>query len=345
MPDNINDYSVDFDSLALTFYSSGDYVSAIYYGEKALKDDPKNTRLIQNLRWYNSAYKKYAYVTVLSSNDYINGVVVLDKSLKLLNSKYLLYCIVTPDISAENKEVLRRLSIPTIEKDQIAPPGADNEHAAKIITNLDGPQDGMLWWHKAMVKLSIFDLTQFNKIVYLDADMIVKQNIDELFDKPHMSAVRDCTSLSGRSFGDAQGSFNSGLLVIVPNHEEFENILDFLNHFDPKGKLIHDQWILQEYFNNWKDRLELHLDQWYAPWTTNFSPGNADDYYFLRSKIKVLHIIDKKPWNLSKEYFLMMMEGYPYYSRLNLEYIDILNYTIWELNNQGITSPDLKTIE
>ncbi len=340
MQDNINDY----DSLALNAYSEGRYKDAVNYGRLALQASPKDKRLYQNLRWYNTAYKKYAYTTVLSSNDYINGIIVLDKSLKMVESSYILYCIITPDISKENRTVLDKLGIPVIEKDQISPPGADEDHSLKFIESLDGPQDGGLWWHRAMVKLSIFDLTQFNKVVYLDADMIVKQNIDELFDRPHMSAVQDCTTLDGTAFEDSTNSFNSGLLVIEPNHQEFENIINLLNNFDSHGKLIHDQWILQEYFKDWKSKPELHLSQWYAPWTTNFNVENADYYYYLKSKIKVLHIIDKKPWNLSIKYFTEYLNNYPYYARLNLDYIDTLNHTIKELNEKGITSSDLKLI-
>lgn len=343
MPDIEND-QINYDAQALECYGNGDYERAAYYGKLALETNPKDTRLIQNLRWYNSAYRKRVYVTVLSSNDYINGVIVLDKSLKMVGAQCRLVCIITPDISEENKNILSYLDIQTIEKDQIIPPNADENHSLGVVNSLDGPQDGIQWWHKAMVKLSIFDLVQFDKVVYLDADMIVKQNIDELFDKPHMSAVKDCTSLDGYEFGDSESSFNSGLLVIEPNHEEFKNIINFLNNFDSQGKLIHDQLILQRYFSNWKNQPELHLDQWYAPWTTSFNENNADYYFYLQSKIKVLHIIDKKPWNQSIEYFTSRLQYFPYYAKLNLDYIDTLNYTIHQLNEQGLYSADLKII-
>jgi hypothetical protein len=44
-------------------------------------------------------------------------------------------------------------------------------------------------WKHTYSKLRIFEQREFDKIVYLDADMLICKNIDELFDKPHMSAV------------------------------------------------------------------------------------------------------------------------------------------------------------
>ena len=40
-------------------------------------------------------------------------------------------------------------------------------------------------------KLSIFKLTQFTKCVFLDADVKVCHNIDDLFSYPHMASVED----------------------------------------------------------------------------------------------------------------------------------------------------------
>ena len=278
-----------------------------------------------------------AYITVLSDNSYINGVVVLHRSLVLSKAKYPLFCIITPEVSEENRIVLQKLGIWTIEKDLIVPPSLNKEDAPEVIETLD-----CYGWHKALVKLTIFGLTQFSKLVYIDADMIVKQNIDDLFEKPHMTACWDCFGFGANDVCDS-GSFNSGLLVVEPSTELFEDIMRFFNAFDGGGKLIHDQRVLQEYFKDWATKPELHLDRWWAPWTTAFVE-DRDEYYYLQSKIKVLHMIDKKPWVVDRNYFLTCLENWPCYARLCLQYIDILNYTIADLEKKGITSSDLKRI-
>jgi len=40
-------------------------------------------------------------------------------------------------------------------------------------------------------KLSIWTLTEYSKIVYVDSDMIALQNVDELFERPSLSACPD----------------------------------------------------------------------------------------------------------------------------------------------------------
>ena len=37
--------------------------------------------------------------------------------------------------------------------------------------------------------INIFELTEFEKILYLDSDLYINKNIDELFDFPNMSDI------------------------------------------------------------------------------------------------------------------------------------------------------------
>ena len=274
-----------------------------------------------------------AYITAISSNDYINGIVVLYISMRMQQCRYPLYCIVTEDISDENIEVLQKLGIGVLKRNQILP-SYPVEFSQVLV-------DKKNYWHRGMVKLEIFNLTDFDKIVFVDADMIMKSNCDELFDKPHMSACWD----GGLNFAEINfsNSFNSGLLVVEPDEELYKDIINFLNNFEDDG-IIHDQLVLRNYFSDWPNRDELHLDGWYAPWSSNFNPGYEIYYLYNQSKIKLMHIIDKKPWQVDKQYFINMFNGYPIYTKISLDYIDTLNYTINLLKIMGITSPDLNII-
>ena len=42
-------------------------------------------------------------------------------------------------------------------------------------------------WHNTFSKLEIFNQTQFGKLVYLDVDILLRSNVDELFDHEHLS--------------------------------------------------------------------------------------------------------------------------------------------------------------
>jgi len=70
-------------------------------------------------------------------------------------------------------------------------------------------------WKNCWTKFKIFDLIEYDKIVFLDADIMVLKNLDHLFELPHMTAALD-----GEYFNLWEGwpHFNSGCLVIEPNH-------------------------------------------------------------------------------------------------------------------------------
>lgn len=278
-----------------------------------------------------------AYITILSTNTYINGVVVLYYSLMNTNTEYPLYCIVTEDINEENIRVLKNLGIKIIRRQQIIPNQmTDRDGSAGAIKDTYG-------WHYALVKLEIFNLTQFKKIVYIDCDVIILQNMDELFQKPHMTALRDNSNFRNRHNNNI---FCSGLLVVEPNMYIYKDILQFFKkQCEELGnkELIHDQLILQKYYSSWRDLSEkLALDTEYNAWTTYFEES---DLYYPKYNVKSIHIIDVKPWNKDKQYFINYMQNYPAYAKLCLWYIDVLNWTIKDLNNKGITSSDLKIIE
>ena len=61
-------------------------------------------------------------------------------------------------------------------------------------------------------KLHCWRLTQYDKAVFLDADTLVRQNVDELFDREEISASPDA------GWPDC---FNSGVFVYVPSNETF----------------------------------------------------------------------------------------------------------------------------
>lgn len=344
MNDNLTAY--DYDHLALkAYYDDQDYLKAFKLGRMACNLDPSNEQLKSNLSYYQEKCAEnhlgYSYVTLLTDNSYINGVIVLAESLKQVESKWPLACVITPDISEDNKELLRRLGIRIHERPIIHPNGTPLTDAPDVVVSLDDPG-----YHKALAKFHIWNLTEYEKLVYIDADIIVKANIDELFEKEHMSAVPDKQHLDYTLYDDASGSFCSGLVVIKPNAEEFNAIMDFFNNFDSHGKMIHDQWVLQEYYKDWKYQSSKHLDIWYCPWTSYFE-WMPDDYYYRRNKIKTLHIIDRKPWVTTKQFYIDRAENYPCYAKLCLDYIDTLNWEIKKIKDRypDLELPDLNIIE
>lgn len=225
----------------------------------------------------------YAYVTLLCDNKYINGVLMLNQSLKECESKYPLYCIVSKQmVNWETKIVLKYAGIPIIEVENI-----EFKEFTKSLFNWTPRFANM--WKNTCTKFQIWSLIQFDKVVYLDADMIVLQNIDELFEKPHMSA---CIDAEGLDFFD-DNHFNSGLFVCEPNLDQYYQILDFckqiLNSSFEEGYT--DQVILNKFFKHWPKQSNLHLQYYY----NYLAPHIIDKEDFL-AKAKVVHFVGQKPW-------------------------------------------------
>jgi len=81
-----------------------------------------------------------------------------------------------------------------------------------------------------LTKLRVFQLGRFGlkKIVLMDADMLVLQNIDELFWMPAPAAVALPGALLG---GSARPKMSAGLMVIEPSEHEFASIMQRLGRW------------------------------------------------------------------------------------------------------------------
>ena len=100
----------------------------------------------------------------------------------------------------------------------------DSEDATNLAL-LTRPELGITF-----TKIHCWNLTQYRKCVFLDADTLVIQNCDELFERDELSAVPDI------GWPDC---FNSGVFVFEPSRATYEAILEYAiqnGSFD--GKLI-----------------------------------------------------------------------------------------------------------
>ncbi len=234
----------------------------------------------------------YCYITTLSSLDYLSGVLVLAESLKSVKSIYNLVVVLIG--IEENKDsivdVLDKKHIKHIEfEDSFKIPDE------VIQTNI---RFGKERWNNTFQKLFIFNMTEYKKMIYIDSDMIVMKNIDHLFSMPHLSAVVDAASYPGN---EHRTNFNSGIMVIEPKEQLAEKIFFEISNKTLKNRPIGDQDLLQVYFDNWRESVELHLDEGY-----NLFFDYADYYvrklgYRLGKNIYVVHFCRaEKPWNPMK---------------------------------------------
>lgn len=246
--------------------------------------------------------KKYSYITVLSTEKYLEGALVLAESLKKTGTKYPLSILITDDISKDVEETLKKFDFKIIRKSKISIPESikiKNEHGS------------FSHWTNTFDKLLLFELTEFDKLVYLDSDMYVRKNIDELFEKKNMSATID--RRYGPIFSEDWVKLTSGLMVIEPKKNVINRFMELISSIEDKRVQIGDQDILQEYDLNWCLKEELHLDVKYnmffphTDYFTHYCNYSLDD-------ICVIHFIyTQKPFYFSKEHvedYMNYIEGF-----------------------------------
>ncbi len=119
--------------------------------------------------------QKRAWVTLLTRSSYLPGVITLAHSLSLHSTQYPLIVLVTPSLPQSS---LRALELESKQNhllmvqsiDPLLPPA--NQKTTLIAARFEDT------W----TKLRAFELTSYETCVFLDADITVYHNMDEVFD-------------------------------------------------------------------------------------------------------------------------------------------------------------------
>lgn len=231
----------------------------------------------------------YSYITLLNTENYLKGVVCLNESLKRAGTKYPLTVAITKTISKDTIEILRKNDIKIVYIDNMDVPEEIKEKNKK----------GMFsHWSNTFDKLKIFELVEFDKLVFLDSDMYVRKNIDELFEKENLSAVIDRKE---PDVIEEWKKLTSGTLVIKPKKGITNEFIQIMKEIINKRESIGDQDILQEYDKDWENKDDLHLDVKYNTFFIYLDYYVKNNGYDL-DDISVIHFILKtKPWELNEE--------------------------------------------
>lgn len=227
-----------------------------------------------------------AFVTIMSTENYLEGVLALFESLKLTKTKCANFVVVVNEtISNKTISALKENGCKVEKRNRIIVP---NEILKK--NNFQITEH----WNNTFDKFNIFELTSYKKIVYLDSDMYITQNIDELFILPNMSAV-----CAGQGVHKEWTKINSGIMVIEPQKGLINKFIKILNTVN-FNKNIGDQDIIEHYFK-WENNNELHLPQGYNMF------AKYVDYYikelgYSLEDIIVMHFTGlRKPWMMNDE--------------------------------------------
>lgn len=254
-------------------------------------------------------------MTVCSTENYLPGVLALQHSLMAVNSQYQLEVVVNQNVSAHFQSLCKDYGLEIIQSslhDTIS------DETKKL-----NEQSGVSNWNFTLDKLSIFGLTEYETVVFLDSDMLIRKNIDWLFSAGHMSACK-----AGTSAGDTLGvDFNSGLMVIHPRTGLDTQLFELIQPVSKKSGVFSDNDVLCAFYNDWNSRTCLHLPEsvnLLFPYTEKI----METLHYDVNDISVVHFIGaKKPWMLSdqeKNINDLSVTGKKYSALFLKEYFDIL---------------------
>ena len=246
----------------------------------------------------------YAWMFFLNSNNYyIYMLIGAYYDLLKTKTKYPIYCAITADLNAKTKSILEQIGINTIE--------IDTDVISKTTTLANVPH-----YRAAFSKLAILGKdveVNFDKIVYLDTDMQFFDNIDELMEKPHMSAIADewpSKDKTKNEYHTGDSIFCSGLFVwdFKNNPGVGQNIIDNLSNLD-KNVGWHDQAVLNFYYKNWQKQNDLHLSATYGVMNDNFT---IKKYIELYGPAKAIHYVSRPRSNWPFKYKLYAIQDANY---------------------------------
>jgi alpha-N-acetylglucosamine transferase len=110
-----------------------------------------------------------AWVTLLTQPDYLIGVRTLRASLEASGSAAPLVVMVTDEIDGQARRLLQDDGCLLHDVAPLRPAGGSADSYANA-------RFAEVW-----TKLAVWGLTEFERVVFLDADMLVTRNMDELF--------------------------------------------------------------------------------------------------------------------------------------------------------------------
>ncbi|KAH8422706.1 glycogenin [Aspergillus melleus] len=217
-----------------------------------------------------------AYCTLLLSDHYLPGAVVLAHSLRDNGTNAKLVVLYTPDtLQPATIQELRTIY------DELIPVHPMTNSTPANLWLMERPD-----LIATFTKIELWRQTQFRRIVYIDCDVVALRAPDELLDlEVDFAAVPDV------GWPDC---FNSGLMVLRPNLEDYFALQALAERgisFDGA-----DQGLLNLHFKDWH-RLSF---------TYNCTPSANYQYIpaykHFQSTINLIHFIgSRKPWNMSRQ--------------------------------------------
>ncbi|KAG2695518.1 hypothetical protein I3760_07G017000 [Carya illinoinensis] len=221
----------------------------------------------------NAYHQREAYVTILHSSEaYVCGAIALAQSIIQSNSTKDLVLLADNSISSNSIRGLRAAGWKIKRIQRIRSPFAE--------------KDSYNEWNYS--KLRVWQLIEYNKVIFIDADLLVLKNIDKFFAHPQLSAAPNDKVI-----------FNSGVAVIEPSMCMFEDLMQ--KRFKLGSYNGGDQGFLNEVFT-WWHRLPKKLNHLKIYGGKKAGDEDDHDQHEVPKGVYAVHYLGLKPWMCYKDY-------------------------------------------
>ncbi|KAL9633301.1 MAG: hypothetical protein Q9164_004778 [Protoblastenia rupestris] len=122
-----------------------------------------------NLNTIAAVESRKVWTTLITNTAYLSGLLTLDFSLKKHGTKYPLIALYTDTFPPEGHSALDNRGIP-------------KKHVNYLLPSLEKDFSNDPRFYDCWSKLTPFSLTEYERVVQLDSDMLVLKNMDELMD-------------------------------------------------------------------------------------------------------------------------------------------------------------------
>eukprot|EP00759_Apiculatamorpha_spiralis_P052354 PhF_6_TR566/c0_g1_i1/m.556 len=223
----------------------------------------------------------YAYTTIVSNEEYVDGALALGWSLRNTSAHI-----------QKGRAHLVMLAPATLHSDSVR---RLNDVGWDVITYSSDLKDLAPEAIRGTTfnKLLLFNLTQFTKVVFLDADMACYKDPDHLLDMhlhnaSWVGAVGPRPRKDEKPGGKASYYFQSGLMVLIPNTRVFEDLMRMLRNDDKYHDINgRDGELLRDYFT-------VHYSSIHHKFSRHLSP--EDESEELHRVVCFHYRGDFKPW-------------------------------------------------
>lgn len=244
-----------------------------------------------------SAIERRAFVTVVTSDDAVEKAMVVGSTLRAftrtaetaVSDSYTVdyICLVLPkDDSSDEFNSAKKQGVELLGAKKLEFSGWSTKPLSYSISN---PEDQANEWNDIDFNVIwIWSLITYDKVVYLDTDLLVIQDIGDLFD---LDLFTQIVPFAAAPKLLPSNKFDTGLMIIKPDITLFMDMLNQVKNGDVLSNGIEE--FLNSYYSDWFTLGASHrlVPIYNAPYA--WTKDESWEYY--RTDVKIVRFSDEDP--------------------------------------------------